>query len=195
MPRHQADCVLAQAHGHRIGALAKHGSLGSDPSDEFDAAPSPGGPNRADGESARPGGPRARCRLAVRRALAGAERGRHGGRHHGRSSPWPFAALWDCCSSRSACCNSPPAAARFDTTKAIANSNPDGLLVTDRESRILYANEAYRVLSGARAAERAEGRSSACSPGRRTSPSRSTGCRRRPSRARARARNCASRRR
>ena len=41
-------------------------------------------------------------------------------------------------------------AARFDTTRAIADSSPDGLLVTDRESRILYANEAYRVLSGAR---------------------------------------------
>ena len=45
----------------------------------------------------------------------------------------------------------PTRAARFDTTKAIANSNPDGLLVTDRESRILYANDAYRALSGARA--------------------------------------------
>ena len=40
-------------------------------------------------------------------------------------------------------------AARFDTTRAIVNSSPDGLVVTDRESRILYANEAYRVLLGA----------------------------------------------
>ena len=40
-------------------------------------------------------------------------------------------------------------AARFDTTKAIADSSPDGLLVTDRESRIVYANDAYRALSGA----------------------------------------------
>ena len=46
----------------------------------------------------------------------------------------------------------PTRAARFDTTKAIANSNPDGVLVTDRESRIVYANEAYRALSGAPAA-------------------------------------------
>ena len=45
----------------------------------------------------------------------------------------------------------PTRAARFDTTKAIADSNPDGLLVTDRESRIVYANDAYRALSGARA--------------------------------------------
>ena len=46
----------------------------------------------------------------------------------------------------------PTRAARFDTTKAIADSNPDGLLVTDRESRIVYANDAYRALSGAAAA-------------------------------------------
>ena len=47
----------------------------------------------------------------------------------------------------------PTTAARFDTTKAIADSNPDGLLVTDRESRIVYANDAYRALSGAPAAK------------------------------------------
>src|SRR6185437_14183295 len=46
----------------------------------------------------------------------------------------------------------PTTAARLDTTKAIADSNPDGLLVTDRESRIVYANDAYRALSGAPAA-------------------------------------------
>ena len=46
----------------------------------------------------------------------------------------------------------PTRAARLDTTKAIADSSPDGILVTDRESRIVYANEAYRALSGARAA-------------------------------------------
>jgi two-component system cell cycle sensor histidine kinase/response regulator CckA len=40
-------------------------------------------------------------------------------------------------------------AGRFDTTKAIADSNSDGLIVTDADSRIIYANEAYRVLSGA----------------------------------------------
>jgi two-component system, cell cycle sensor histidine kinase and response regulator CckA len=44
----------------------------------------------------------------------------------------------------------PIRAARFDTTKAVVDSNPDGVVVTDRESRILYANEAYRALSGAR---------------------------------------------
>ncbi len=44
----------------------------------------------------------------------------------------------------------PARAARFDTTKAIADSSPDGLLVTDSESRIRYANESYRALSGAR---------------------------------------------
>ena len=47
----------------------------------------------------------------------------------------------------------PTTAARFDTTKAIADSSPDGVLVTDRESRIVYANEAYRALSGAVAAD------------------------------------------
>ncbi|HEY1884868.1 MAG TPA: PAS domain-containing protein, partial [Roseiarcus sp.] len=46
----------------------------------------------------------------------------------------------------------PTRAARFDTTKAIADSNPDGVLVTDHESRIVYANDAYRALSGAAAA-------------------------------------------
>src|ERR1700722_18930832 len=47
----------------------------------------------------------------------------------------------------------PTRAARFDTTKAIADSNPDGILVTDRESRIVYANDAYRALSGGPATE------------------------------------------
>ena len=46
----------------------------------------------------------------------------------------------------------PTRAARLDTTKAIADSSPDGILVTDRDSRIVYANDAYRALSGARAA-------------------------------------------
>ena len=45
----------------------------------------------------------------------------------------------------------PSRAARFDTTKAIADSSPDGLLVTDSQSRIRYANDSYRALSGARA--------------------------------------------
>jgi len=39
---------------------------------------------------------------------------------------------------------------RFDAAKAIVDWNPDGIVVTDRQSRILYANEAYRALSGAR---------------------------------------------
>ena len=43
-------------------------------------------------------------------------------------------------------------AGRFDTTKAIADSNNDGLIVTDADSRIIYANEAYRILSGAKGA-------------------------------------------
>jgi two-component system cell cycle sensor histidine kinase/response regulator CckA len=40
--------------------------------------------------------------------------------------------------------------ARVDTTKAIADSNADGLIVTDANSRVIYANEAYRALSGAK---------------------------------------------
>ena len=43
-------------------------------------------------------------------------------------------------------------AGRFDTTKAIADSNSDGLIVTDADSRIIYANDAYRALSGAKGA-------------------------------------------
>ncbi|HEX9170248.1 MAG TPA: ATP-binding protein [Roseiarcus sp.] len=46
----------------------------------------------------------------------------------------------------------PTRSARLDTTRAIADSNPDGILVTDRELRIVYANEAYRALSGAHTA-------------------------------------------
>jgi two-component system cell cycle sensor histidine kinase/response regulator CckA len=40
-------------------------------------------------------------------------------------------------------------AARNDVTKAIADAGLDGLVVTDAEQRILYANEAYMALSGA----------------------------------------------
>jgi two-component system, cell cycle sensor histidine kinase and response regulator CckA len=43
----------------------------------------------------------------------------------------------------------PTRGAGFDATKAIVESNPDGLVVTDHRSRILYANKAYRILSGA----------------------------------------------
>jgi hypothetical protein len=67
----------------------------------------------------------------------------------------------------------PTRAARFDTTKAIADSNPDGVLVTDRESRIVYANEAYH----------------ACSPARRTSPSPFIACPKQQNPAGARARS------
>jgi two-component system, cell cycle sensor histidine kinase and response regulator CckA len=38
---------------------------------------------------------------------------------------------------------------RNDVTKIIADSSPDGMLVTEGESRILYANETYMALSGA----------------------------------------------
>jgi len=41
-------------------------------------------------------------------------------------------------------------AGRLDTTKAIADSNDDGLIVTDAHARVLYANDAYRALSGAK---------------------------------------------
>ncbi len=44
-------------------------------------------------------------------------------------------------------------ASRVEMAKAIADASPDGLVVTDRESRILYANEAYCSLAGARAGE------------------------------------------
>ena len=50
--------------------------------------------------------------------------------------------------SPSAGCNSRSARSRFDTARAIADFDPDGIVVTDRELRVLYANEAYRSLSG-----------------------------------------------
>jgi len=43
-------------------------------------------------------------------------------------------------------------ASRFDVTKAIADGSSDGLIVTDADSRIVYANDAYRVFSGAKGA-------------------------------------------
>jgi two-component system cell cycle sensor histidine kinase/response regulator CckA len=43
-------------------------------------------------------------------------------------------------------------ASRFDVTKAIADGNSDGLIVTDADSRIVYANEAYRIFSHAKGA-------------------------------------------
>jgi two-component system cell cycle sensor histidine kinase/response regulator CckA len=43
-------------------------------------------------------------------------------------------------------------ASRFDVTKAVADGNSDGLIVTDADSRIVYANDAYRVFSGAKGA-------------------------------------------
>ena len=36
---------------------------------------------------------------------------------------------------------------RAETSRAIIDTSPDGLVVTDREARILYANDAYRALS------------------------------------------------
>ncbi len=41
------------------------------------------------------------------------------------------------------------ASARNDVTKIIADSSPDGMIVTQGESRILYANETYMALCGA----------------------------------------------
>ena len=41
-------------------------------------------------------------------------------------------------------------AARNDLTKLICDSGPDGILVTDGEGKILYANETYMRLSGTR---------------------------------------------
>ncbi len=42
----------------------------------------------------------------------------------------------------------PSRAVRSDIAKAIADSSADGLVVTDRQSRIVYANAAYWALSG-----------------------------------------------
>ncbi len=39
--------------------------------------------------------------------------------------------------------------ARNDVTKIVADTSPEGLLVTEGESQIVYANEAYMALSGA----------------------------------------------
>jgi two-component system cell cycle sensor histidine kinase/response regulator CckA len=43
-------------------------------------------------------------------------------------------------------------ATKNDVTKLIADSGPEGLLVTEGDSRILYANESYMALAGAHAA-------------------------------------------
>ncbi|MBK9081788.1 MAG: response regulator [Rhizobiales bacterium] len=40
-------------------------------------------------------------------------------------------------------------ATRNDVTKAIADTGQDGLIVTDADARVIYANEAYMALSGA----------------------------------------------
>ncbi len=42
----------------------------------------------------------------------------------------------------------PARSRRRDVSGAIADTSPDGLIVTDRRSRVLYANPAYRALSG-----------------------------------------------
>src|SRR5579871_2274280 len=44
----------------------------------------------------------------------------------------------------------PARGSRFDSTKAVVDSNPDGIVDTDRQYRIVYANEADRTLSCAR---------------------------------------------
>ena len=72
---------------------------------------------------------------------------------------------------------------RFDLAKAIADGNLDGFIVTDRNSRVLYANPAYRNLSGAGKDAADSSVSSGCSPGRRKYRRRSTGSRRRRARA------------
>ena len=41
------------------------------------------------------------------------------------------------------------AQARNDVTKIIADTSPDGMIVTEGESRIIYANETYMALAGA----------------------------------------------
>lgn len=50
-------------------------------------------------------------------------------------------------------------AARNDITKAIVDTDSEGVLVVDREGRVLYANSAYQVLCGA-----SSGRNSAIRP-------------------------------
>ena len=44
----------------------------------------------------------------------------------------------------------PVRTSRSDSARAIVDSSPDGIVVTDRQSGILYANDAYRALTGAR---------------------------------------------
>ena len=52
-------------------------------------------------------------------------------------------------------------AGRNDTTKAIADTNTDGLIVTDADSRIIYANEAYRDALGRQGRGRPQARRAA----------------------------------
>ena len=89
----------------------------------------------------------------------------------------------------------PTRAARLDTTKAIADSNPDGILVTDREfadrvrqrrlPRALWRTSSRRPTSGRAPVHRLP----------RRLGSRFTGCPRQPSPARGQARSCVFRRR
>ena len=44
----------------------------------------------------------------------------------------------------------PIGTSRSDSARAIVDTSPDGIVVTDRQSGILYANEAYRALTGPR---------------------------------------------
>ena len=89
----------------------------------------------------------------------------------------------------------PTRAARLDTTKAIANSSPDGILVTDREIADRLRQRRLSSAFGRARRRRPASRSSACSPARPTSRSRSIAWRRRPNPERGRARSCVSRRR
>ena len=92
----------------------------------------------------------------------------------------------DSCSTPSASCSSPAARSRFDVTKAIADSNSDGLIVTDADSRIALRQRRLPRRCPAPRARPTCDRSSGCSPARRKSPRRSTGWRRPRAAARAR---------
>ena len=73
--------------------------------------------------------------------------------------------------------------ARNDVTKAFVDNLPQGALIADQSGRVLYANEAYRNLLGLEPGMRcAAARPRLCRQ-RRISPSRSSACRARPSRA------------
>ena len=97
-------------------------------------------------------------------------------------SRWRPAVFWVCCSSRSAWCNREPRAARFDTTKAIADQARTASWSPTAMPHSVRQRSLSRSVGRSRRRRPATG-GAAFSPARQTFRNRSTGCRRRPDQA------------